>query len=117
MPTPETLKTQLLKLVEDVNLSLGYEKLKFNQQPKTPKNISVTGGNGRLTITPTTKGYDIGLSNDSLVDELFGFLCDLTGKPKNDKFGFPREQRSPKWEVESFLTVKKAVLRYSKTVL
>ena len=112
----DILKSQLISLVNEINTSLGCVKLSFHQQPKTPRNISVKGGNGRLTITPTEKGYDIGLSGKSLVNEMYDFLCELTGKAKNDKFGFPREEVSLKWEVESFLTVKKAVLRYSKTV-
>lgn len=106
----------LIALVTEVNASLNCEKLSFHQQVKTLENMSVKGGNGRLTITPTIKGYDIGLSGKSLTDEMYRFLCELTGKTKNDKFGFPRERRSPKWEVDSFTTVKKAVIRYSKSV-
>ena len=112
----DILKSQLITLVAEVNASLNCEKLSVHQQTKTLKKISLKGGNGRLTITPTSKGYDIGLSGKSLTDEMYGFLCELTGKTKNDKFGFPRERSSPKWEVDSFSTVKKAVIRYSKSV-
>ena len=112
----DILKSQLNTLVAEINASLNCEKLTFHQQPKTDRNISIKGGNGRLTITPTVKGYDIGLSGKSLTAEMYGFLCELTGKAKNDKFGFPREKASPKWEVDSFITVKKAVIRYSKSV-
>ena len=108
-------KSQLKSLVVEINTSLKCEKLSFHQQPKTLANMSIKGGNGRLNITPTSSGYDIGLGTQSVAKEMFGFMCDLTNKTTNDKFGFPASKRSPKWEVDSFSLVKKAILQYAKT--
>ena len=108
-------KSELTSLVAEINALLKYEKLSFHQQSKTLTNMSIKGGNGRLNITPTTSGYDIGLGSQSLAKEMFSFMCNLTNKSKNDKFAFPALERSPKWEVGSFSLVKKAVLHYSKT--
>lgn len=59
-------KQQLQELVDEVNLSSQRNKIEFDVQDKTPKHMSIIGGNGRLCINPTTKGYDVGLSWKSL---------------------------------------------------
>ena len=112
----DILKSELISLIAEINKTLSCEKLVFHQQSVQKTNISVIGGNGRLYINPTSKGYNIGLSGLSLTDEMYSYMCDLTGKVKHDKFGFPALKRLPKWEVESFSIVKKSVIRYSKTI-
>ena len=58
----EVTKQQLQKLVDIVNSTSQRNTLEFHQQPEKKENMSIIGGNGRLCINPTTKGYDIGLS-------------------------------------------------------
>lgn len=112
----DILKSQLISFVAEINESLNCEKLAFHQQSVQKTNISIIGGNGRLYINPTSKGYNIGLSGVSLTAEMYDYMCELTKKDRNDKYGFPALKRLPKWEVESFSIVKEAILRYSKSI-
>jgi hypothetical protein len=111
----ETLKSQLKVLVDEVNSSLGHSKLTFHQQKIRKINMSVTGGNGRLCINPTSDGYKIGLSGIPLTNEMYGFMCQLTGKSKHDIYEFPALEKLPKWRVDDFSLIKKAVHQYAKT--
>lgn len=115
MRNVEILKTQLKMLVDDVNSSLGYSKLTFHQQPVSKIKMSVTGGNGRLCIYPTSNGYKIGLSGIPLTNEMYGFMCKLTGKNKHDTYIFPAKKKLPMWIVDDFSLIKKAVQQYAKT--
>ena len=110
----DILKSQLEQLVDKINLSLGCEKLSVHQQPATEARLSVLGGNGRLCINPTSEGYKIGLSGIPLTNEMYGFMREITGKP-HDIYEFPADERLPKWKVENFSIIEKAVHRYAQT--
>lgn len=111
----ETQKQQLQKLVDEVNSSPQRNTIELRQQKKEKNHIDISGGNGRLNTAPTSKGYDIGLQGISLTKEMYGFMCELTGKT-HDKYGYPREEKSPKWEVNDFKKVEEAVYRYANTI-
>ena len=111
----ETTKKQLKRLVDKVNSSLQFKKLSFNQQVVIKKHMSITGGNGRLCIQPTSKGYNVGLSGKPLENEMYNFMCDVLKKERPDKYGFPASESLPKWEVKNFEDVRTIVLQYAKT--
>ena len=112
----EVTKQQLQELVDRVNSTPQRNTLEFHQQTESKENMSITGGNGRLCIRLTTKGYDIGLSGKSLEKEMYAFMCKLTSKNHHDKYGFPAKEAQPKWEVDNFKKVEDAVCRYASTI-
>jgi hypothetical protein len=57
-------------LVDELNENLGSLKMKFNQQQVSTGNMSLSGGNGRVWITPCSSGCDVSLSGKSLESEL-----------------------------------------------
>lgn len=117
----ESKKQQLQKIVDEVNSSLHSKKIKLCQQEVSKKHIDIADINengrlnGRLNTHPTSKGYDIGLQGESLARNMFEFMRKLTNK-NPDKYGYPSEKKSPKWEVDDINKVKEAVLQYAKTV-
>lgn len=115
MSSIEIKKQQLQKLVDRVNSSPQRNKIELSQQRKTEKHIDIIGGNGRLNTSPTSKGFDIGLQGISLTKEMYDFMCKLTGRT-SDKYGYPRDRKSPKWEIDDFKKVEEAVYRYANTV-
>ena len=108
-------KSRLHQLVDEINKDAGYNKVRFHQQRVRKAHMSIEGRNGRLTVKPTQKGWDLGLSGQSLEKEMYEYMCRLTGKQKHDKFGFPNRQAMPIWEVNDLKLVDKAVRHYSKT--
>jgi len=112
----EIAKKQLQKLIDIVNSLSPENHVEFNQQDITKRNMSIVGGNGRLTIQPTLKGYDIGLSGKSIQKDMYEFMRDLcksecTGyKQTNKTIG---KQDLPFWRVDDFNLVCKAVYKYA----
>ncbi len=109
----EAEKKKLEQLTNTINSLSNSMSIEFHQQNITKKHMSFTGGNGRLCIHPTSKGFDIGLSRKSLSKEMYAFMCVLSGKDHHDKYGFPAEKTLPKWEVDDFEKVKKAAYHYA----
>jgi len=102
---------QLLKLVEEINQSNSNYKIKFNRQVKQTKNMSFSGANGRLAVQPSSVGYDISLSGESIQKQMYGFMRNLCGKEcdgykqLNTKLG---KYDQPYWRVADFSLVKKS---------
>ncbi len=113
----EAKKKQLEKLKDVINLLSVTKEIEFHQQDVNKKNMHFTGANGSLWIHPTLKGYDVGLSGISLTKEMYTFMCILSGKKSHDKYGFPAQKTQPKWEIDSFDSVKKAVYRYAGVII
>lgn len=115
MGSIEIKRQQLQKLIDAVNSSPQRNKIELSEQIKTEKNIDIVGGNGRLNTTLTSKGFDIGLQGISLAKEMYDFMCKLTGK-NHDKYGYPKDKKSPKWEIDDFKKVEAAAYRYANTI-
>jgi hypothetical protein len=117
METTEILKARLLKLEAKINED-GRNKIQYHEQHEDKKNMSFTGGNGRLYVTPSSEGYDISLSGKLLQSQMYPFMRDLCGKEcdgykqTNQKIG---KQDVLFWRIEDFALVVKAVRHYSKT--
>ena len=76
----DATKKQLQQLVDFVNSQSPDKRVKFHQQDKIKKHMSIKKGkriDGRLCIQPTSNGYDIALSGKSLEKEMYGFMRDL----------------------------------------
>ena len=114
----EIVKNQLERLVNSINSTQGDLRIKFNQQVKQTKNMSLTGGNGRLYVQPSTEGYDISLSGKSLENGMYGFMSGLCKKEcdgykqLNERLG---KKDQPFWRVDDFNIVREAALHYAKT--
>jgi len=70
----------------------------------------VSGGDGRIWVTVTTKGYDVSISGATLEYELYNYmrlLCgrDCDGYKKSS--GDSKNPRQPFWRVADFSYVKK----------
>jgi len=112
----ETAKQQLKNLVKKINeLSPGIN-VEFHQQDVTKKNMCIKGCNGRIWIEPTSKGYDISLSGNSLEKEMYGFMAELYErecdgyKQLNKRIG---QKKAPFWRVDNYEMMEKAVYRYA----
>ena len=114
----DILKSLLEKLVDSINSDQGNLKIRFNQQVKQTKNMSLTGGNGRLYVQPAIDGYDISLSGKSLENEMYGFMRSLCNKDcdgykqLNKRLG---KKDQPFWRVEDFNMVRESAYHYAKT--
>ncbi len=113
------LKSQLENLVEIINMSSPFYEIVFNQQSVSKKNMSISGGNGRLWVQPVKDGYHVSLSGKSLVKEMSPFMRDLF-KKKHDGFKQPNSKKGrldqPYWKTDDFEFVVRAVFFYSRTV-
>lgn len=58
----------------------------------------------------------LGYHGNHLKEEMYDFMCKLTSKNCHDKYGFPAKETLPKWEVDNFKKVEKAVYRYANTI-
>ncbi len=114
-----TLKAQLQKLVDIVNVSSPFYEIKFYQQKIEKRNMSISGGNGRLWVQPAKDGYYISLSGRSLVKEMSPFMREIFEK-KHDGYKQPNSKTGrldqPYWKTDNFELVVRAVFYYSRTV-
>ena len=117
MKQAEILKNRLMQLVDEANTSPEIN-IQFNQQRVVKEHMSITGGNGRLYITPSVDGYDISLSGISIEKKMYAFMRDLCGKEcdgykqLNKKIG---KENQPFWRVSDFKIVATAIYQYAKT--
>ena len=117
MSKTKILKLKLIDLVNELNESTNGN-LKFNQQAKTRENMSISGANGRLYVSPSSIGYDVSLSGKSVEESLYNSFKELFNQ---DCTGFKQTNRNtgiitqPFWRIDNFELVKKAALLYSKT--
>lgn len=110
----ENLKNKLLLLVDEINEQIG-SNIKFNQQNIIKENMSFSGANGRIWITPFHSQYDICLSGKSIEKHMYNFMCSICGK-KNDGYKQTKpEPYAPFWRVSDFKLVEKAAYHYAKT--
>lgn len=118
MSKTEILKSKLVNLVNELN-EFNNLNLKFNQQDQNLENMSISGANGRLYITPSSIGYDVSLSGKSLEKNLHNSFKELFNQ---DCIGFKQTNKNtgiitqPFWRTDDFSLVKKAVFLYSKTI-
>ena len=117
MNQTQLLARQLQRLEEQLNSS-GGRGVKFHQQAVKQGNMSFTGGNGRIWISPAPGGFDVALSGKSLrvemesvMNKLCGKICD-GHKQTNRKIG---KLDAPYWRVADFKLVESAVTHYAKT--
>ena len=106
---------QFYELEGLINAAYGEEKVKLHHLDNNMTSFS--GCNGVLTIKLIKEGFDISLSDDSLMDELKGALNQLLGFPERceDKFLSDETSALPYWSVSEFDRVQAAVLRYAQT--
>ena len=110
----DILKTKL-ELLQAELVASGAKNIQLNQQAIKKANLSFSGGDGRIYIQPSSVGYDISLSGQSLQKAMFGFMTDLCGgNPDGYKQTKPAPH-APFWRVSNFALVEKAVRRYSQT--
>ncbi|OCH23938.1 hypothetical protein [Aliivibrio sp. 1S128] len=110
---------RLLKsIVERLNTSSGTA-IVLNQQLVTKSNMSLSGANGRLWISPALDGFDLSISGLSLEKELspklekyFNRLPD-GHKQKNSNKGFLKQ---PFWRVNTSKEVEDVCIMYSATM-
>ena len=114
-----TLKAQLQKLVDIVNVSSPFYEIEFYQQKMEKRNMSISGGNGRLWVQPAKHGYYVSLSGRSLVKEMSPFMREIF-KKKHDGYKQPNSKTGrldqPYWKTDNFELVVRAAFYYSRTV-
>lgn len=107
----DQVNKQLIALEAEVNSQLdsGFVHIKFDQQPGTPKNMSFTGGNGRIYVKPfiRLKKYEIALAGTAI--EMYSFMRDLCGAECAGENHRGKTHPEPYWRVDDFEIVKKAV--------
>lgn len=112
----DELRKKLSSLAEEINA--GKARIKLHQQTKVRGNMSFSGGNGRIWVTPCSYGYDISLSGQSLQKQMYGFMKERVGRECD---GFKQRNKDiknqPFWRVREFEIVHQAVIRYSETSL
>jgi len=118
MHPTDILKNKLTSLVEEVNQSKANHSIKFNQQAKKKENMSLSGANGHMWIQPSSEGYDVSLSGQSLeinlspaMEKLFSKPCDGYKQTNNDTGKITQ----PFWRTDSFKLVTQAAYKYAKT--
>lgn len=108
----EETKGRLIKLIKKINSQLEDPPfLEFHQQRIDKTHMAIKGGNGTLWINPKKKGYDIGLSGQSLENEMYDFMVNLCDS-KHQGYKQTKE-RLPFWRVDDFWKVEKAAFRYA----
>lgn len=112
----DQVNKQLIALEAEVNSQLdsGFVHIKFDQQPGTPKNMSFTGGNGRIYVKPfiRLKKYEIALAGTAI--EMYSFMRDLCGAECAGENHRGKTHPEPYWRVDDFEIVKKAVYQYAR---
>ena len=107
------------KLVDIVNVSSPFYEIEFYQQKIEKRNMSISGGNGRLWVQPAKDGYYVSLSGRSLVKEMSPFMREIF-KKKHDGYKQPNSKAGrldqPYWKTDNFELVVRAVFCYSRTV-
>ncbi len=109
-------KKRLNELIDRVNASNPIHKIEFHQQDVVKEHMSVTGGIGRLCVTPVSSGNDISLSGKEIEKTMVPFMEQLCGrscdgyKQRSDNKGSIKQ---PYWRVKDFNLVEKAVIKYS----
>jgi predicted HNH restriction endonuclease len=106
-------KQRLEKFLKTINTASPTNQFKLQQQDKKKEHIFVAGGNGRLAVQPMSKGYDIGLSSQSLVGEMYGFMVRLCGRECDGYKQTKPKKHVPFWRVDDFGLVEKAILSYA----
>ncbi|MEZ8820350.1 MULTISPECIES: histidine kinase [unclassified Vibrio] len=113
----EVLYALMNRIVSDLNKRLPVS-LVLHQQQITTKNISLSGANGRVWVSPCQGGYDISISGISLENDMTARLTSYFGrnpdgyKQRNATRGF---ERQPFWRTSNFLNVEVVCEMYAKT--
>ena len=111
----DEVKKQLQALEVEVNSQSdsGFVRIEFEQQPGTPKNMSFTGGNGRIYVKPfiRLKKYEIALAGTAI--EMYPFIRDLCREECAGENHRGKTHPEPYWRVDDFEIVKKAVYQYA----
>jgi len=117
MHPTDILKNKLTSLVEEVNQSKANHSIKFNQQAKKKENMSLSGANGHMWIQPSSEGYDVSLSGQSLeinlspaMEKLFSKPCDGYKQTNNDTGKITQ----PFWRTDSFKLVTQAAYKFQR---
>jgi len=108
-----TTRNQLIALVNKINDDNPGLVLTYHQQKVTKKNMCIRGCNGSLWIEPHQEWYDIGLSGQSLIKEMEGFMTSTFGPKNGNKQSKPEPSHHPFWRVTDFKSVEIAVYRYA----
>jgi 5-methylcytosine-specific restriction endonuclease McrA len=111
----DEVKQQLKGLEVEVNsLSDSGFRIKLEQQSEIEKNMSFTGGIGRIYVKPYTrlKKYRIGLAGLSI--EMYPFMRNLC-KAECAGEGHPgKTHPEPYWDVDNFEQVREVVYHYAR---
>lgn len=112
----DEVKKQLIALEAEVNSQFdsGFVRIEFEQQSEIKKNMSFTGGNGRIYVKPFTrlKKYEIALAGTAI--EMYPFMRDLCGAECASENHRGKTHPEPYWRVDDFEIVKKAVYQYAR---
>jgi hypothetical protein len=110
----KSTKLQLEALVKKMNAEDFSLTLEVHQQKVKKTNMCVRGGNGALWIEPLPNWYDIGLSGQSLTNQMTGYMEKLCGAKTGNKQSKPEPGHQPFWRVTDFKYVEAAVREYPR---
>ena len=112
----DEVKKQLIALEAEVNSlsDSGFVRIEFEQQSEIKKNMSFTGGSGRIYVKPFTrlKKYEIALAGIAI--EMYSFIRDLCREECAGENHRGKTHPEPYWRVDDFEIVKKAVYQYAR---
>lgn len=104
----EIVEKQVCSLAEEINNILGKPALKPAQQKIKKENIGLIYNKEKIYIRPAKNGYQIALSNNSLVNRMYDFMRRLTGQEMHH-YNHKHKEREPCWYVSDYQQVRKAV--------
>jgi len=112
----DQVKKQLKALEAEVNSESdsGFVRIEFEQQSEIKKNMSFTGGSGRIYVKPFTRlnKYEIALAGTAI--EMYSFMRDLCGAECAGENHRGKTHLEPFWRVDDFEIVQKAVYHYAR---
>ena len=111
----EIVKRQLENLKEELNKTIGWEKITFDQQDEVKKHMRLIGGNGSMWVSPNTLGIDVSISGGPGEKQLYPEFVKLLGRKHKGYKQTKPEPRQAYWRVDSFADVKAAAEIYAKT--
>ncbi len=109
------INDQFYELEQLINSAYGEEKVRLIDLDH--QKALFTGCNGELTIQSIAEGFDIMLSQGSLMNELTEPMNELCGSAEYIQPESHSDQKVslPYWSVSEFGRVQAAVLRYAQT--
>ena len=115
----ELLRFHIILILETINALRGDIKLGFDQQSVKTGKMSFVGGNGRLRVAHTSRGFTISLAGASLEKEMYPFMERLFGR-SNDGYKQTNSrkgtQSAPFWNTNELTKLVQAAIEYSKTI-